>query len=112
MHSIQRSCKMGRLLYAIIFTLLITSFDTAQADNTFTYLDDGNECKNVKTSLDAIANNEMENLQTMKSWIDNLDTAVQQLTESITQLQNDINDLDRKRSCFLQQGALYAKCEF
>ncbi|XP_067625580.1 uncharacterized protein [Eurosta solidaginis] len=99
---------MGRLLYAIIFTLLITSFDTVPADNTFTYLDDGNECKNVKTSLEAIANNEMENFQT----IDNLDTEIQQLAECITQLQNDINDLDRKRSCFLQQGALNAKCEF
>ncbi|XP_067621384.1 uncharacterized protein [Eurosta solidaginis] len=110
MHSIQRSCKMGRLLYAIIFTLLITLFDTVQADNTFTYLDDGNECKNVKTSLEAIANNEKANLQTMKSWIDNFNTAIQQLTGRITQLQNDIEDLS-KRSCTVQQGALNAKCE-
>ncbi|XP_067621387.1 uncharacterized protein [Eurosta solidaginis] len=108
MHSIQRSCKMGRLLYAIIFTLLITSFDTVQANNTFTYLDDGSECKNAKTSLEAIANNEMENLQT----IDNLNTAIQQLKGRITQLQIDINDPDRKHSCTVQQGALYARCEF
>ncbi|XP_067621385.1 uncharacterized protein [Eurosta solidaginis] len=107
MHSIQRSCKMGRLLYAIIFALLVISFDTVQADDTFTsYLDGGNECGNLKTNLEAIANNEKANFQT----IDNFNTAIQQLTGRITQLQNDIEDLS-KRSCTVQQGALNAKCE-
>ncbi|XP_067627026.1 uncharacterized protein [Eurosta solidaginis] len=109
MHSIQSFLKMSRLLYAIIFTLMITSFDTLQADDTFIgHLDDGNECKNVKTNLEAIANNEKANLQTM----DNLSTAIQQLTGRITQLQNDVEDLKRPRgSCSVKQGALDAKCE-